>query len=84
MAQLFLDELTKLASAPVEDTELSARKSALIGPYVRGLATTGGLSSTYGALASLRLPLTEAGAYVQRVQSARPPDVQAGLHRIPV
>ena len=81
VAQLFLTELEKLASGPLTDAELSVRKAALLGPYVRGMETTGGLAGTFGALASLGLPLSEAGAFVGRVQAARPADMKALVGR---
>lgn len=76
VAQLFVNELDKLATAPVDDIELAARKSALLGPFVRGLATTGGLAGAFGELAALGVPLSEIGKYVQRAQNASAADIQ--------
>ena len=76
VAQLFTDELDKLATVPVDDIELSARKAALLGPFVRGLATTSGLAGAFGELAALGIPLSEVGKYVQRAQNASAPEIQ--------
>ncbi len=76
VAQLFLDELARLATEKPEEIELSARKSALIGPYLRNLETTSGLADTFGELIAPGLPLSEAGNFVQRARNTGPPDVQ--------
>jgi zinc protease len=76
VAQLFLDELTRLATEKPDEIELSARKSALVGPYLRELETTSGLADAFGSLLAPGLPLSEAERFVQRARNIGPTDVQ--------
>lgn len=59
VATLFVDALKTLAAAPVDETELAARKSALVGPLTRGLETGGGLAGALSERIGDGLPLSE-------------------------
>nr|WP_309697707.1 pitrilysin family protein [Armatimonas sp.] len=59
VATLFLDALKTLATAPIEESELAARKSALLGPLTRGLETGDGLAGALSERISSGLPFSE-------------------------
>ncbi|MGC4044663.1 MAG: pitrilysin family protein [Armatimonas sp.] len=75
VAQLFLDELARLATEKPDELELAARKSALIGPYLRGLETTNGIADTFAALLGPRLKLSEVQLFAERARNIGPTDV---------
>lgn len=75
VAQLFLDELTRLANEKPDELELGARKSALIGPYLRNLETTNGLADTFAALLGPRLKLSEVQLFAERARNIGPAEV---------
>jgi zinc protease len=59
VATLFVDALKTLATAPIETTELEARKSALLGPLTRTLETGDGLAGALSERIDNSLPLSE-------------------------
>jgi zinc protease len=69
-------ELKRLAAEPAGADELKARKSTLVGNYGRNLATTDGLADTLGNLALYGVPLSELGAYTQKVEAVTADQVQ--------
>ena len=69
-------EMAKLAQAPAEADEMTARKSVLVGGYGRALATTDGLAGTLGNLALYGIPLSEVQAYTGKIEAVSPADVQ--------
>ena len=59
VATLFRDALKTLATAPIDTTELEARKSALLGPLTRTLETGDGLAGALAERIDNNLPLSE-------------------------
>jgi zinc protease len=76
VAGLLMGELTRLASEPVADTELTPRKAVLTGNFGRNLETTGGLATQVGNLALYGLSLDEINNYIRNVQAVSAGDVQ--------
>jgi zinc protease len=76
VARLFVDELARLAQAPADEIEFSARRSALVGPYARLFETTEGLAGMFGPLAGLGMPLSEAGRLLTQAKNLGPADIQ--------
>jgi zinc protease len=78
-------ELTRLAAEPASATELTARKSVLVGGFGRELGTSSGLADVLGNLAIYGVPLTEVQAYAAKVEAVSAADVQAfaGTHLDP-
>ncbi len=70
-------EMTRLGSEPASASELTARKSGLVGEFGRSLATTDGLASILGNLALYGVPLSELNAYTGKVEAVTPAEVQA-------
>ncbi|MDR6624910.1 pitrilysin family protein [Caulobacter segnis] len=70
-------ELTRLASEPAAASELTARKSVLVGSFGRDLGTSEGLANILGNLAVYGVPLTEIQAYANKVEAVTPDQVQA-------
>jgi zinc protease len=69
VAGIIVDEMNRMASAPVEESELTPRKATLIGDYARGIETSRGLVRRLGALALYGLPLEEISRYITGVQA---------------
>jgi len=69
VAGIIVDEMNRMASAPVEESELTPRKATLIGDYARGIETSRGLVRRLGALALYGLPLEEISRYISGVQA---------------
>ena len=67
VATLFLDALKTLATAPIDDAELVARKSTLLGPATRAMETGSGLAGTLSSHLSLGLPLREFGSLLAAI-----------------
>lgn len=75
-------ELTRLGAEPAGPSELTARKSVLIGDFGRDLATSGGLADILGNLALHDVPLEEMGRYTARVEAVDAGQVAAAARRI--
>jgi zinc protease len=76
VAGLLMGELTRLASEPIADTELTPRKAVLTGNFGRNLETTGGLATQVANLALYGLSLDEINNYIKNVQGVSAGDVQ--------
>ncbi|MBV9957096.1 MAG: insulinase family protein [Acidobacteria bacterium] len=76
VASLLMSELTRLASEPIADTELTPRKAVLTGNFGRNLETTGGLATQVANLALYGLSLDEINNYIKNVQAVSAGDVQ--------
>jgi zinc protease len=76
VASLLLGELSRLASEPVSDTELTPRKAVLIGGFGRNLETTDGLAFQVASLALYGLSLDEINNYIRNVQAVTAAEVQ--------
>ncbi|HJV42846.1 pitrilysin family protein [Caulobacter sp.] len=70
-------ELTRLAAEPASASELTARKSVLVGNFGRDLGTSEGLANILGNLAVYGVPLTEIQTYAAKVEAVTPEEVQA-------
>jgi len=82
VAVIIIDELNRMVSTVVSETELTPRKAVLIGGFGRSLETASGLATRIGGLALYGLPLEDINKYVSGVQSVSAEDVQkfAGAH----
>ena len=76
VAGLLVDEINRMASTPVEESELTPRKATLIGDYARGIETTRGLTRRLAGLALYGLPLEEISRYISGVQAITPAQVR--------
>jgi zinc protease len=76
VADLLLDELTRLANGDLPDAELTPRKAVLIGGFARNLETVGGLVGQVANLALYGLGFDEINNYVNDVQSITAADVK--------
>ncbi|HRH42675.1 MAG TPA: pitrilysin family protein [Pyrinomonadaceae bacterium] len=69
VSQLFVEELNKMATGNIPETELIPRKSVLTGGFSRNVATTDGLAGTIGGLAVYDLPLSNINSYIQNTNA---------------
>jgi zinc protease len=76
VAGLVVDELNKLGTTPVEDSELAPRKAVLIGGFGRQLETNSGIVGRIGTLALYGLSLDEINRYISGVQAITAVDIQ--------
>jgi len=76
VAGLIGEEVHKMTSTSVAETELTPRKATLIGDFGRAVETTAGLTGRIGGLALYGLSLDEINAYVRNVESVSPAAVQ--------
>jgi zinc protease len=76
VATILMDELGRLANAPIADTELTPRKAALTGSFARGLETALGLVTQVASLALHGLSLSEINNYINNVQAVTASEVQ--------
>jgi zinc protease len=74
---LIRSELTRLAAEPATASELTARKSVLVGGFGRDLGTSEGLADILGNLAVYGVPLDEIKVYASKVEAVGAADVQA-------
>ena len=73
---LLQSEFDRLASTPVSDDELSARKATLIGEFSRSVETTAGLSAAVSGLVVAGLPTTELRRRIDALTAVSAGDVQ--------
>ena len=76
VAALTLDELSKLGTGGVGESELTPRKASLIGGFARGLETIGGLVQQVSSLAVYGINFDQLNQFVNNVQSIKPEDVK--------
>lgn len=76
VAELLLGEISRLATAPPADAELTPRKAVLIGNFSRNLETASGLVTQVASLALYGLSLDEINRYINNVQAITTADVQ--------
>ncbi|HLE61504.1 MAG TPA: pitrilysin family protein [Pyrinomonadaceae bacterium] len=76
VADLLLGEISRLATAPPTEAELTPRKAVLVGTFSRNLEQVNGLVGQVGSLALYGLGLDEINKYIGSVQSITPADVQ--------
>ena len=76
VASILVSELGRLSSAPIPETELTPRKSALTGNFARALETTDGLVGEVASLALYGLSFNEINDFISNVQRVTAGDVQ--------
>ena len=76
VASLLLGEVSRLATAPVPDVELTPRKAVVIGNFARNLETAAGLVAQVGSLALYGVSFDEINRYIGNVQTVTAADVQ--------
>jgi zinc protease len=76
VADLLLGEISRLATAPPADVELTPRKAVVIGNFSRNLETANGLVGQVGSLALYGLGLDEINRYINNVQAVNTADIQ--------
>lgn len=76
VASLMINELTRLSSEAIPETEIIPRKAVLTGGFGRSLETTGGLVNQIGALALYGVSLDEINNYINNVQAVTGSEVQ--------
>jgi zinc protease len=84
VAGIFRDELARLATAPLPETELTPRKAVLTGGYARELETGAGLVGEVAELALYGRPLSELGRYLPSVEAVTAESVKTfAARRLP-
>ena len=76
VASLTLEEISKLASGDLPDSELTTRKASLNGGFARGLETTGGLVGQVSSLAIYGINFDQINQFVGSVQAVKAADVK--------
>ena len=76
VAELLLGEVSRLATAPVPDIELTPRKAVVVGNFARNLETAAGLVTQVATLAVYGISFDEINRYIGNVQTITGPDVQ--------
>jgi len=76
VAELLLEEINRLSSAPPADVELTPRKAVLIGNFSRNLETASGLVGQVASLALYGMGLDEINRYITNVQAIGTADIQ--------
>jgi zinc protease len=76
VAELLLNEVGRIATAPVPDIELEPRKAVVIGNFARNLETAAGLANQIGSLALYGISFDEINRYINNVQTIKAGDVQ--------
>lgn len=76
VAGIIVNEMNRLSTADVPETELVPRKAVLIGEFGQSLETTSGIVDEISALALHDLPLANINAYVPGVQAVSAEDVR--------
>ena len=77
VAALTLEEISKLTTGDVPETELTPRKASLIGGFARGLETNGGLVGQVSSLAIYGVSFEQLNQFVGNVQAIKPADVKS-------
>jgi zinc protease len=77
VASIFVDELKRLASDSVPQSELVPRKATLIGNFGRQLETSSGMASQAADLALYGIDASELTHYIDRVQAVNADQVKS-------
>jgi zinc protease len=77
VADLTLQEISKLTTGDVPETELTPRKASLIGGFARSLETNGGLVGQVSSLAIYGVSFEQLNQFVGNVQAIKPADVKS-------
>ena len=76
VSDLLLGEVSRLATAPVPEVELTPRKAVVVGNFARNLETAAGLVSQVATLAVYGISFDEINRYIGNVQTITAADVQ--------
>ncbi|HET7712433.1 MAG TPA: pitrilysin family protein [Thermoanaerobaculia bacterium] len=76
VAGIILDEINRLTSTSVPESELTPRKASLIGNFARALETTAGLAEEIAHYAAYDLPLSGLHTFIRAVQTVNPDAVR--------
>lgn len=76
VAGIIVDEMSRLATADIPETELKPRKAVLIGNFGRSLETTSGLVGRVASLAAYGIDLNESNDYIASVEKVTADDVK--------
>jgi len=79
VAELLLEEIGKMGTAPATEDELATRRAVMIGGFGRSLETVDGLGGQVANLALYDLPISDLAAYAGRVRAVTPEQVQAAF-----
>src|SRR5215813_7508814 len=71
-----LDEVSKLTTADVPETELKPRKASLVGGFARTMETNSGVVGQVAALANYGASFDEINKFVMNVEAVRPEDIR--------
>jgi zinc protease len=77
VAAIIVDELNRLGSGTIAESELTPRKAVLIGNFARGLETTTGIVEQVSHFALYGLPLRDVERYISGVQGVTAENVRA-------
>ncbi|HSQ24042.1 MAG TPA: pitrilysin family protein [Pyrinomonadaceae bacterium] len=77
VAALTLEEVSKLTTGDVPETELKPRKASLVGNFARALETNNGLVGQVGSLALYGISFDEINKYVSNVEAVKPADIKS-------
>lgn len=76
VVKILINEMGRLSTDDVPESELTPRKAALIGDFAQTLETTAGIVDRLSALALYGLPLSEINRSIGSVQSVTSADVR--------
>ena len=79
VADLILAEIARLSNSRPTESEMTTRQAILTGAFGSSLETVDGLGGVVANLALYDLPMTDLAAYVGRVESITPEQVQAAF-----
>jgi zinc protease len=77
VVSLLTDELTRLGTQPIPESEITNRKAVIIGSFGRSVETVGGLASQLSSLAQFGLPLTKLQSYAADIDAVTPEQAAA-------
>ncbi|WP_082525799.1 M16 family metallopeptidase [Brevundimonas sp. Root1279] len=81
VAELILEEIGRMGTETVSETELAPRRAVMIGGFGRSLETVDGLGGFIANLALYDLPMSELAAYAGNVRAVTPEQVEAAFAR---
>src|SRR5262249_36449268 len=76
VAALTLDEVSKISTTEVAETELKPRKASLVGGFARALETNGGLVGQISSLALYGMNFDQINQFVANVEAVKPSDIK--------
>ncbi len=79
VAELILEELGRMGSERISESELSPRRAVMIGGFGRSLETVDGLGGFIANLALYDLPMSELAAYADKVRAVTPEQIESAF-----